>query len=444
MFRYFTILFCSILIISCEYESFESEKDLQTPLASCVDGVAKIPGTDLEFSCLNYDLVGYVSLEDMDAKSANDVWGWTDSFGKEYAIIGLDNGTAFIDISDPVKPIYLGKLPTQTVSTIWRDIKTNKNYAYIVADFNSLTPEQDRNHGLQVFDLTKLSSANESPLVFSNDYLYDDFGKAHNIAINEKTNFLYAVGTETFQGGIHIVDLVDPLVPVFSQGFSEQGYSHDAQVVTYEGPDTEHRGKEIFFGSNEDKIVLVDVSNKLNIDTLSTEKYSNTQYTHQGWLTEDQKYFIVGDELDEYKGDVSFTRSIIFDVSDLDDPKVHYEFLNSTDAIDHNGYTHKNKFYLASYTAGLRVLDILNIDTKSISEIGFFDTFNESVDSSFYNTNLNVKTNASACNSEDCDNPEKGEVAEFNGAWSTYPFFKSENILISDYNSGLFIVKKQK
>jgi len=443
MFKYFSILFCSVLIISCEYESFELEKDLQKPLASCINGIAKIPGTDLEFSCLNYDLVGYVSLEEMDAESANDIWGWTDSFGKEYAIIGLDNGTAFIDISDPVKPIYLGKLPTQTVSTIWRDIKTYKNYAYIVADFNSQTPEQDRNHGLQVFDLTKLSSANVSPLVFSNDYLYNDFGKAHNIAINEKTNFLYAVGTETFQGGIHIVDLVDPSLPVFSQGFSEQGYSHDAQVVTYKGPDTEHTGKEIFFGSNEDKIVLVDVSNKLNIDTLSTEKYSNTQYTHQGWLTEDQKYFIVGDELDEYKGDVSFTRSIIFDVSDLDDPKVHYEFLNSTDAIDHNGYTHKNKFYLASYTAGLRVLDILNIDTKSISEIGFFDTFNESVDSGFYNTNFNVKTNSSACITEDCDNPEKGKVAEFNGAWSVYPYFKSENILISDINSGLFIVKKQ-
>ena len=443
MFKYLNILFFFLIIISCEYESFESEKDLQKPLASCIDGIAKIPGTDLEFSCLNYDLVGYVSLEEMDAESANDIWGWTDSLGKEYAIIGLDNGTAFIDISDPVKPIYLGKLPTQTVSTIWRDIKTNKNYAYIVADFNSQTPEQDRNHGLQVFDLTKLSGANESPLVFSNDYLYDDFGKAHNIAINEKTNFLYAVGTETFQGGIHIVDLFDPSLPVFSQGFSEQGYSHDAQVVTYEGPDTEHTGKEIFFGSNEDKIVLVDVSNKSNIDTLSTEKYSNTQYTHQGWLTEDQKYFIVGDELDEYKGDVSFTRSIIFDVSDLDDPKVHHEFLNSTDAIDHNGYTHKNKFYLASYTAGLRVLDILNIDTKSISEIGFFDTFNESVDSGFYNTNFNLKTNASACKTEDCDNPEKGEVAEFNGAWSVYPYFKSENILISDINSGLFIVKKQ-
>ena len=91
----------------------------------------------------------------------------------------------------------------------------------------------------------------------------------------------------------------------------------------------------------------------------------------------------------------------------------------------------------------MRVLDILNIDTKSISEIGFFDTFNESVDSGFYNTSFNVKANASACSTEDCDNPEKGEVAEFNGAWSVYPYFKSENILISDINSGLFIVKKQ-
>ena len=443
MIKKLLFIFCLSLFFSCEYEDFDDNKEIETPLATCIDGIATVTGTDKTFECSGYNLMGHVSLEEMDAKSANDVWGWTDSFGKEYAIIGLDNGTAFIDISDPVKPIYLGKLPTQTVSTIWRDIKTNDNYAYIVADFNSQTPEQDRNHGLQVFDLTKLSVVNESPVVFSNDYLYSDFGKAHNIAINEKTNFLYAVGTETFQGGIHIVDLVDPSLPVFSQGFSEQGYSHDAQVVTYEGPDTEHTGKEIFFGSNEDKIVLVDVSNKLNIDTLSTEKYSNTQYTHQGWLTEDQKYFIVGDELDEYKGDVSFTRSIIFDVSDLDDPKVHYEFLNTTDAIDHNGYTHKNKFYLASYTAGLRVLDILNIDTKSVNEIGFFDTFDESADSGLYNSNSNVKTNASACNTEDCDNPEKGEVAEFNGAWSVYPYFKSENIIVSDINSGLFIVKKQ-
>lgn len=444
MFKNILPIILIILFASCEYEDFDDNKDFETPLATCVDGVAKIPGSDKEYSCSNYNLMGHVSLEEMDAQNANDIWGWTDPFGKEYAVIGLDNGTAFIDVTDPLKPIYLGKLPTQTVSTVWRDIKINKNYAYIVADFDPrITTEEERNHGLQVFDLTKLSGASGSPVVFTNDYLYSDFGPAHNIAINEDTNYLYAVGTDTFQGGIHILDLADPSLPVFSEGFSEQGYSHDAQVVTYQGPDSEHVGKEIFFGSNEDKIVLVDVSNKLDIDTLSTEKYSKTQYTHQGWLTEDQKYFIVGDELDEYMGDVSFTRSIIFDVTDLDNPKVHYEFLNSTDAIDHNGYTHNNKFYLASYTAGLRVLDVLNIDQKIINEIGFFDTYDESADNGSFNSNLNIKTNHSNCNTDDCDNPEKGEVAEFKGAWSVYPFFKSENIIISDINSGLFIVKKQ-
>ena len=439
----YILILCLILISSCQYEDYDDSKVIDSPLATCIDGYAKIPGTDYEYSCRNYDLMGRITLEEMDAESANDIWGWTDSFGKEYAIIGLNNGTGFIDISDPLIPIYLGKLPTQTVSTVWRDIKTNKNYAYIVADFNAQTTEEERKHGLQVFDLTKLSGVSGQPVVFSVDYLYNNFGSAHNIAINEETNYLYAVGTDTFQGGIHILDLADPSVPVFSEGFSEQGYSHDAQVVVYKGPDKEHDGKEIFFGSNEDKIVLVDVSNKLDIDTLSTRKYSKTQYTHQGWLTEDQKYFIVGDELDEYKGDVSFTRSIIFDVSDLEDPKVHYEFFNSTDAIDHNGYTHNNKFYLASYTAGLRVLDILNINQKIIEEIGFFDTYDNSVDPGSYNSNPDIKINTSSCLTDDCDNPEKGEVAEFNGAWSVYPYFKSENIIVSDINSGLFIVKKQ-
>ena len=224
MFKNILPIILIILFASCEYEDFDDNKDFETPLATCVDGVAKIPGSDKEYSCSNYNLMGHVSLEEMDAQNANDIWGWTDPFGKEYAVIGLDNGTAFIDVTDPLKPIYLGKLPTQTVSTVWRDIKINKNYAYIVADFNPrITTEEERNHGLQVFDLTKLSGASGSPVVFTNDYLYSDFGPAHNIAINEDTNYLYAVGTDTFQGGIHILDLADPSLPVFSEGFSEQG-----------------------------------------------------------------------------------------------------------------------------------------------------------------------------------------------------------------------------
>ena len=124
---------------------------------------------------------------------------------------------------------------------------------------------------------------------------------------------------------------------------------------------------------------------------------------------------------------------------ELDNPLLHYEFLNSTDAIDHNGYTHKNNFYLASYATGLRVINISKIDLKHIEKKGFFDTYNEESPVSFLPPN--VKNNIRFYD-EDHDNPKKGGNAKFNGAWSVYPYFKSENIIISDINSGLFIVRK--
>ena len=115
-------------------------------VSECVDGAASAEGST--FECSNVDLVAYVPLEAFDADQLNDIWGWTDSeTGKEYAIVGLANGTEFIDISNPTNPILLGKLPTQTVSTVWRDIKVYRNHAYVVAD-------NARDHGVQVFDLT--------------------------------------------------------------------------------------------------------------------------------------------------------------------------------------------------------------------------------------------------------------------------------------------------
>ena len=76
------------------------------------------------FPCSGYDLMGQFDLNDLNAGSGNDSWGWTDPLdGKEYAIVGLNNGTAFIDISQPANPVYLGKLPTHTTNSLWRDIK---------------------------------------------------------------------------------------------------------------------------------------------------------------------------------------------------------------------------------------------------------------------------------------------------------------------------------
>lgn len=88
--------------------------------------------------------------------------------------------------------------------------------------------------------------------------------------------------------------------------------------------------------------------------------------------------------------------------------------MGDSNAIDHNGYIRDNLFYLASYTAGVRVYDISNLKNKNIREVGFFDTY-----------------------------PKNNQTA-FEGAWSVYPYFESENIVISDINSGLFIVKPTK
>ena len=47
------------------------------------------------------------------------------------------------------------------------------------------------------------------------------------------------------------------------------------------------------------KWIIVDVTNKANPQLIKSITYGNVAYTHQGWLTEDRHYFLVGDELDE-------------------------------------------------------------------------------------------------------------------------------------------------
>ena len=370
----------------------------QTP---CTNGSAG------DYPCNGFDLQSFISLDDMDAFEGNDSWGWTDpQTGKEYAIMGLNNGTAFIDISNPTAPIYVGKLLTTDEyldsGQSWRDIKVYQDHAFVVSEISD--------HGMQVFDLTRLRDVSSPPQDFEEDALYEEFGRCHNIVINEDSGYAYAVGTSTYNGGPHFIDISDPLNPTPAGGYSDDSYSHDAQVVTYSGPDTEHLGKEILIGSNENQIAIVDITNKNNPISLSTISYSNVAYTHQGWFTEDQRYFIVGDEIDEIN--VGFnTRTIIFDFEDLDDPSFHFEYEGPTEAIDHNGYVKGDKYYLSNYRAGIRVLDISQIGDENITELGFFDTYPDS------------------------------NSANFNGAWNVYPFFASGNIVISDIDSGFFLVR---
>lgn len=370
-------------------------------MTPCENGMAGI------YPCNGYDLLAKISLSDLEATRGNDIWGWTDTTtGKEYAIMGLSSGTAFVDISDENNILYLGKLPTATVASGWRDIKVYQDHAFIVSEATD--------HGMQVFDLTRLRNVSNPPANFTTDARYTGFGNAHNIVINEDTGYAYVVGTDrgdVFNGGAHFINIQDPKNPIGVGGYGDNGYSHDAQVVTYNGPDSDYSGREIYIGANENQVIIADVTDKDNPMEIATVLYPDIVYTHQGWFTEDQRFFLLGDELDE--PNLGFkSRTLIFDFTDLDNPELFHTYLGTTSAIDHNGYVLGNEFFLANYTAGIRVLDISQIDSKNVSEKAFFDTYPDN------------------------------DTAGTKGAWSIYPFFESGKIVVSDIDSGLFVIKK--
>ena len=361
-------------------------------------------GSSFGFPCEGYFMQSKLYLSQMSAGDGNDSWGWTDpTNGKEYALVGLDNGTAFIDISDPVNAIYLGKLATHTSPSIWRDIKVYNNYAFIVSEAGG--------HGMQVFDLTRLRNVANPPETFTEDAHYNAFGSAHNIAINEETGFAYAVGTGTFNGGPHFINIANPLNPTPAGGYSNSGYTHDAQVIIYDGPDADYQGQEIYVGSNENQVVIVNVTNKNNPQLISTINYGSVDYTHQSWLTEDRSFLLIGDELDENAFGFN-TRTIVANVADLDNPFYFFQYFGNIASIDHNGYVKGDRYYLANYSGGMRVIDISNIANQQMTEIGYFDTFPA-------NDNVN-----------------------FNGTWNVYPYFASGNIVISG-EGGFTLVKSE-
>jgi choice-of-anchor B domain-containing protein len=343
----------------------------------------------------------------MGGTEGNDIWGWADpDTGKEYALMGLDTGTAFVDVSDPEAPIFLGRLPTQTVANIWRDIKVYQNHAYVVADNAGA-------HGMQVFDLTRLRGV-MAPQTFLPDFVYGRFEEAHNLAINEETGFAYvvgAVGGESCGKGLHMINLTTPTTPNNPQfaGCHSAAETHDTQCVVYQGPDLDHVGSEICISSNEDHLGIDDVTVKGSPVTLSTLTYPQLGYVHQGWLTEDHSHFLLNDEEDESSFAVP-TRTHVVDVSDLDAPVYVYPYEATTNTIDHNLYVLGNRVFEANYSSGLRVLEFGDLANHELMEIAFFDTLPSS------------------------------DAPSALGAWSVYPYLPSGVIIVSDVTNGLFVL----
>lgn len=378
----------------------------------CDDGEAAA------FSCEGVDLMAFLPLSSLGGgpgESVSDVWGWTDpETGREYALVGRTGGAAIVDVTDGAAPVYVGVVAANPSGA--RDLKVYRDHLFFTGDGAG-------NHGLLVFDLTHLREPGPFPKTFEPDAVYTGIASAHNLVMDTESGFAYPVGAsgggETCGGGLHAVDVRDPKNPTFAGCFTDtegliwQGRTHDAQCTVYRGPDEDFRDRQLCFASNETALRIIDMTDKAAPTPIGTATYPGLAYVHQGWLTDDHRYYYLNDELDELVGTTDRTRTYVFDVAELDDPILLGSVDGPNRSTDHNLYVKGDRMYQANYQAGFRLFDIS--DPEAPEEIGWFDT-----------------------------TPYDGDPPGFVGAWTAYPFLESGTVLVTSMNEGLFLLRPQR
>ncbi len=383
-------------------------------------------GTAGGFACENIDLVAHIPLNQFSTSpsSGSDIWGHVDlNSGAEYAIMGVTNGVAVFDLSDPENPQEVGTISGR--SSTWRDIKV---YQYFDDSLNAWQAYAyatvEAAEGVTIIDLNNLP---ESISLVGRE---DDVDTAHNVyisnvdhALNIKLDGtepkLQLVGANRLSGSFHSYSLANPeTLTVEGNQSSFNGYTHDGAslTITDDRKDTGcfNGGSycSVFIDFNEKEMLLWDITNPADTRELSNTTYddvsNSNKYVHSGWVTEDHRYILLHDEFDEYRGGLNSTVRI-FQIDDLRSPVQVGQWTGPTRAIDHNGFVRGNRYYMSNYERGLTILDIT--DPSDPVAVGYFDTFTPSDNDSF------------------------------NGAWGTYPFLPSGLILVSDINSGLYIVR---
>lgn len=355
-------------------------------------------GVGPNFPALNVELMSWLPLSEFNAgTTGNNCWGYTSPSGREYAIMGCRAGTGFVEVTDPANAHIVTIVPAP--SSLWHDMKIYQHYCYVVTEATG--------GGIQIIDLAQIDNGVVTLVNTVND---GTTGKSHTIALDEVSGFLYRAGGNS--NGLRIYSLTNPTSPTLVGQWQDR-YCHEAQVVTYtSGP---YAGRQIAFactgfngGSLETGLETLDVTNKASIQNLSRVVYQNGRYSHQGWLSNDRQYFFLGDELDEGFYDFR-TKTLIWNVSNINNIQHVGNFSNNSFATGHNLYTKGRFIYAANYQSGLRIFDASN--PLAPVEVAYFDV------------------NAAA------DGPE------LNNAWGNYPFFASGTVLISDMQQGLFVVR---
>jgi choice-of-anchor B domain-containing protein len=361
----------------------------------------------ISFTSSNVQLLGWKTLSDFPGNntSGNDCWGYTSPSGREYAIIGLSDGTGFVEVTDPGKPVIVDFEPHNSAPSLWRCIKVYQDYAYAGSEAGG---------GVQVFDMTNIDAG----VVTATAVFGGCTTATHTLALDETSGFLYRAGgtggtpcPPSFPAGLQIYSLANPAVPLLVGGWNTGRYVHECQVVTWDLPGI-YNGKQIAFCYTEDtsggtnpRLQILDVTNKGAITVISTTSYTGSSFSHQGWLSNNKQNLYLNDELDD--GSFGGARTRLFSVSNLAVPSYLGFFSSGAASIDHNLYVNGNRIYESNYRSGLRVFD--NTTPTAPTQIGFFDTYPED------------------------------DLQEFNSLWSNYPYFASGTIIGGDIEKGLWV-----
>jgi len=401
----------------------QSVPSRQSVTASQV-AVSCLQGSAGPHPCRNIDLLARVSLAQLSSRpgSMSNLWGFVDlDDNREYAVVGLSNGTAVIDVTDPVNPREVGTVPGNT--SLWREVKiyqvfdaaSNRHRAYAYISTEAI-------QGMQVIDLSDLPNsvalANTNADFQTSHTLYiSNIDYSTNVALPGRAAFLYVAGSQPGGGRYRIFSLANPTLPVqVTHAPAGTGYMHDSTSLYLTDNrtaqcDQGHNPCEVLVDFNESTVDLWDVTNKSLPVMLSSTGYPSARYTHSGWFTEDQRAIIVHDELDELRIAGQKTQIYTLEIDDLRNPAIVTSFVGSGNTTDHNGYAKRDRYYVSHYRRGLVVFDLSN--PRALREVGNLDTFLAPA----------------------------SDAAGTDGAWGVYPFLPSGNILVSDIDNGLYVLR---
>ncbi len=322
------------------------------------------------------ELLGQLSY----SQELSDVWGYVDEDGNEYALVGVYNGFSVVDVTDPANPeeIYFESGP----ESIWRDIKTWGDYAYV---------SNESFAGILIVDLSPLPDGPITTSVNFTGSIYD-FQRAHNLFIDEFGK-LYIFGADNGSGGAIICDVSENPMNPTELGRFNNFYLHDGMA----------RGDTLWgAGIYQGVLAAIDVSNPANPSIMGTVSTPG-QFAHNCWISDDGTHVFTTDEIsDGYIG--------AYNVEDLGNMFETDRIQSSPgdNVIPHNVHVRNDYLITSYYTDGLVIHDAINPD--NITEVGSYDT----------------SPNFSG--------------SGFSGAWGAYPFLPSGNILVSDIEEGLYIL----